>query len=83
MLIQVTEEDIAFGRCGNVGGCPVARAPSREIATMYGWEHPKVFGDHCEVNGVKYRLSRGTHRMIRRYDEDGEIKPFQFRLLPS
>lgn len=74
--VSVTMAHILVGRRANCINCPVALA----MRDATGENRTRAYNYHALVGDVYYRLPERAKRWISKFDEGGEIKPFNFYL---
>ena len=78
MKIKVTDDNILYGRIASDTECPIALAIKGACAP--GALAVMVYPTEIYVNGVYYRVPDRVERKIIRYDDTGQMKPFDFEL---
>lgn len=77
MIIKVTEDDIKKGRPRSACLCPIALAIQRETNTI----NSVYVGAHYVSTDYKsYILPFEAQEAIRKFDDIGEMEPFEFEL---
>jgi hypothetical protein len=79
VLIKVTEDDIAFGKRGSCGECPIAKALIRQLGwlvnvTISGF----IFRGISEARAKTFSLE--LSRNITHFDKTGQMVPFEFEV---
>lgn len=77
ITVEVTQEDIENGECGQCQTCPIALALGR--ATGRPWMVTDTFA--FESNGTSYaRLPGVAQGFVLRFDENHPVAPFTFTI---
>ena len=86
--VRVTQEDIDAGVRGDCASCPVARAVARIAPTGWlvdvGLSTVAIFKPGRLLQAMDFHLPDDVVAAITRFDEQGEMSPFEFDLpLPT
>lgn len=78
MKIEVTQQDIDRGDCGNPFNCPIALAIKRVTG-----EDDRVYVFHeyvINLNRGYYKIPKAAQEFVKSFDNHEAVKPFSFKL---